>query len=502
MSLIQQLKIYCSIFVKTVTPYYFCLILYHQYTRMVHGMQLPISGVSTTTNTNSVGINNLRVSNDIRRPIPYVIPKWCEQYFTKPPKNGRLQLTNVPTPLYRINFYNDKNEKSTSSPPSSSSSLSSSISTSVGAILNELNSTLYIKRDDCISGIEMNGNKLRKLEFLLADAIANECDCIITIGGIQSNHCRTTACTSQMLGLQSHLILRKSLTLNSNQTTESSNNNSNQNDDIGLIGNLLYDRMVGSHIYTCTSGEYGRIGSKELVSRLGQYLQHKYNITPYEIPVGGSNGVGTWGYINGVDELLQQWNSLAIPLHHVVVACGSGGTTAGIALGIALASSNHSNNIENPVQPTLVHAIGVCDDEDYFYHHIASIANEMGFTLPSDDSTKSTEEYIRQHLIIHQGKGRGYAQSTKDELDFIIQFAKDTGIVLDPVYTGKALYNFFQLVQSHPEQYENQNILFWHTGGGLGLFDKCNDLLDTLATHSSCQPLDIYGKGVGVDISK
>jgi D-cysteine desulfhydrase len=124
----------------------------------------------------------------------------------------------------------------------------------------------------------------------------------------------------------------------------------------------------------------------------------------------------------------------------------------------------------------------------------------MGLVLPIDDCV-TTQEYIRRHLVIHQGKGRGYAQSTTEEYDFILQFGKDTGIVLDPVYTGKALYNFFRDLESNPQQYCNQNILFWHTGGALGLFDKSNDLTDSLRVHSPCQRLDVYGKGDGVDIS-
>jgi D-cysteine desulfhydrase len=144
----------------------------------------------------------------------------------------------------------------------------------------------------------------------------------------------------------------------------------------------------------------------------------------------------------------------------------------------------------------------VCDDEDYFYRHISTIADEMGFVVPDSSTATTTEEFIRQHLIVHQGKGRGYGQSTKEELDFILQFAQETGVVFDPVYTGKALYNFFLSLQGNPNQYKNHNILFWHTGGGLGLFDKCNDIVDPLSVHSPCHRLDVYGTGDGIDISR
>ena len=146
-----------------------------------------------------------------------------------------------------------------------------------------------------------------------------------------------------------------------------------------------------------------------------------------------------------------------------------------------------------------VHAIGVCDDEDYFYRFVATIADQMGMMLPS--SVDTMENYIRRHLVVHQGKGLGYALSTPDELEFVMQFARETGVVLDPVYSGKALYNFLRVLESDPESFRDQTILFWHTGGALGLFDKCDELLETLRTEAPCQRLDIYGKGAGMDIS-
>ena len=485
--------------------------------------------------------NNPFVHTTTTATVPYILPHWCQKYFTHPPKHGRFSLANLPTPLYRVSV-----PTSTTTTTNDSTNPTTS---SVGSILQKYNCTLYIKRDDCTHGIELGGNKIRKLEFLLAEAVALKHDAIITIGGIQSNHCRATACMTRMIGLQPHLILRQSSSSSSVNRSGTNAKNELEN-DVGLVGNLLFDRMVGSRIYTCTPGEYGRVGSTELLDRVTRYIQTEEHQNPYIIPVGGSNGVGTWGYINAVDELLTQWNDLVISkddeeddddseLHHIVVACGSGGTTAGIALGIALAhyhfhhephqhevNDNNSETTQNiwnrnpSSKPPIVHAIGVCDDADYFYKHIAKIADEMGFVVPHhkhdhfdpdrDSSTtlQTTEQYIRQHLVIHQGKGRGYGQSTKEELDFIIQFAQDTGIVLDPVYTGKALYNFFQYLQeqstleSSNEHHPRQNILFWHTGGGLGLFDKCNDMIDTLVQHAPCRTLDLYGNGNGIDIRK
>jgi D-cysteine desulfhydrase family pyridoxal phosphate-dependent enzyme len=363
---------------------------------------------------------------------------------------------------------------------------------SFSQVLADKHLSFYIKRDDMTGGVELGGNKIRKLEFLFAEALAQNHDSVVTIGGEQSNHCRATAAAARMVGLEPHLILR------SRQS----------GDDLGLVGNLLFDRMVGSTIYTCTPGEYGRVGSDELVARVCSHLQNSQGKRPYPIPVGGSNGLGSWGYIHAVDELMTQWRSLASTgdgsqpsLDHIVFACGSGGTAAGIALGIALAHDalgTGTGTGTTPARMPHVHAIGVCDDPDYFYSHVAGIADQMGLTLPSDTTT---EEFIRQHMTVHQGKGLGYAQATDEELDFCSEFAQETGVVLDPVYSGKALYNFMKLVEQDAS-FQGQNILFWHTGGALGLFDNCNELLPTLKRDRPCQRLDLYGKGSGIDISK
>jgi D-cysteine desulfhydrase len=237
------------------------------------------------------------------------------------------------------------------------------------------------------------------------------------------------------------------------------------------------------------------VGSTELLARVCGYLQEQSK-KPYAIPVGGSNSIGTWGYINAVDELLVQWESMekdGKALDAVVFACGSGGTAAGIVLGMALAYSAQNKQVPK------LYAVGVCDDPDYFYRYIASIANDMGLTTPNNEPT---EDYVRRHMTIFQGKGLGYAVNTQEELDLCVQFAQDTGIVLDSVYTGKALYNFVEHVKQDPESFRGANVLFWHTGGTLGLYDKSGDLTDKLAEVSPCQRLDVYGKGIGIDISK
>ena len=177
-------------------------------------------------------------------------------------------------------------------------------------------------------------------------------------------------------------------------------------------------------------------------------------------------------------------------LDHVVFATGSGGTATGIAVGLSLAYG--SLGVGHPAvlgkSAPQVHAVGVCDNPDYFYQTMSSIADEMGIKLPGD---KTTEKFIREIVTVHNGKGSGYAFSSDEELDFILRFAIDTGIALDPVYTGKALYHFFkEVLEGDPEAYRDKRILFWHTGGSIGLYEKGDDLLDRLSLASHVIRID------------
>ena len=194
---------------------------------------------------------------------PYEPPKWASKVLKNIPQHGRLHLANLPTPLHLIN---------------TKSSRRANKADGILSKLNELNTKLYIKRDDSTGGTELGGNKVRKLEFLLADALADKaCDSVVTIGGEQSNHCRATAAASRMVGLEPHLILR---------TRRADAIHNNENEDIGWVGNVLFDRMVGSTIYTCTPGEYGRLGSNELVDSVCDYLKsQKLNPTIQSIQV-------------------------------------------------------------------------------------------------------------------------------------------------------------------------------------------------------------------------
>ena len=411
----------------------------------------------------------LSLGHDPSSRFEYKPPSWAgKNVFTNPPPHGRLHLANLPTPLYKL--------KTTTTITTSQTDADHDDGPTTGSMLkrlqDELDMTIYVKRDDWSGGAETSGNKIRKLEFLLADALAKGKNSVVTIGGEQSNHCRATAAAARMVGLEPHLILR---TRKADAVVPQQSNG----DGLGYVGNVLFDRMVGSTIYTCTPGEYGRVGSEQLVDRVCRHIAERTNqeSDPYPIPVGGSNAIGTWGYINAVEETLMQWEAMEdsasqsrSSLDHIVFACGSGGTAAGIALGMALAHGALEGTRDGSSTVPTVHAIGVCDSPDYFYGYVAKIADEMGLQLPKTNDNKdlsTTESFVRRHMIAYHGKGLGYAVSTPEELQFITNVALETGIVLDPVYSGKALYHFCKEVLEggeEAEKFRGKRLLFWHTG--------------------------------------
>ncbi|KAF8014581.1 hypothetical protein BT93_H0414 [Corymbia citriodora subsp. variegata] len=303
---------------------------------------------------------------------------------------------------------------------------------------------VWLKRDD-LSGMQLSGNKVRKLEFLLADAVAQGADCIITIGGIQSNHCRATAVAAKYLNLNCHVILRTSKAL--------------VDKDPGLTGNLLVERLVGAHVQLISKEEYAKLGSVTLTELLKEKLL-KEGRKPYVIPVGGSNSLGTWGYIEAVREIEQQVHNAGarVKFDDIVVACGSGGTIAGLSLGSWLSAMK-----------TKVHAFSVCDDPDYFYDFVQVLLDGLQAGVLSRDI-----------VDIHNAKGLGYAMSTAEELKFVKEVATTTGVVLDPVYSGKAAYGMLRDMAENPTEWEGRRVLFVHTGGLLGLYDKVDQMASTV----------------------
>ncbi|PON96783.1 D-cysteine desulfhydrase [Trema orientale] len=340
---------------------------------------------------------------------PYSPPSWASRLSPIP--SHYFSLGHFPTPIHKWNLPNLPN-----------------------------NTEVWLKRDD-LSGMQLSGNKVRKLEFLLADAVAQGADCIITIGGIQSNHCRATAVAARYLNLDSYLILRTSKVL--------------VDQDPGLIGNLLVERLVGAHVELISKEEYAKIGSVALTNDLKEKLISEGR-RPYVIPVGGSNSLGTWGYIEAIREIEQQLQTgpAEAKFDDIVVACGSGGTIAGLSFGSWMSSLKAK-----------VHAFSVCDDPDYFYDFVQGLLDGLEAGVASRDIVN-----------IQNAKGLGYAINTSEELKFVKDIAAATGVVLDPVYSGKAAYGLLKDMTENPEKWEGRKVLFIHTGGLLGLYEKVEQM--------------------------
>jgi len=321
---------------------------------------------------------------------------------------------------------------------------------------------VWVKRDD-MTGMQLSGNKVRKLEFLLAEAKERGCDCVVTIGGIQSNHCRATAVAARYLGLPCHLILRMS--------------RAEVNSDPGLVGNLLLDRMVGATIHKVTKEEYMETGSPGLLDQMEAALRVAGS-KPFVVPVGGSNALGTWGYLQASEEIAAQGRQLVAStggstsadapcfFTDVAMACGSGGTAAGLALGLKLAGCH-----------ARVHAYGVCDTPSYFY----SFCDGLLDGLYEGGDHPRAEDLMR----VVQARGMGYALSTNDEIATAQEVAAATGVVLDPVYSGKAVNALLTEIRADPAAWSGRRVLFVHTGGLLGMYDKCDQLLPMLQANGA-----------------
>ena len=293
---------------------------------------------------------------------------------------------------------------------------------------------VYIKRDDQ-TGTEFSGNKIRKLEYSINEAINNECDTLITCGGIQSNHARATAAAGIKLGLKSVLVLR------SDEKPE-------------LEGNYLIDKIMGADVRIISSEDY-RERRQEIMENILKELEAKGR-KGYIIPEGASNGIGTFGYLACFNEILEQEKEHGIVFDTIVTAIGSGGTFAGLYLGNKLTNSGKK-----------IVGINVCDTAEYFKERVSEILKEVKTYIPDTEFEISKDDMC----IIDGYVGDGYAVSRTEELDFICDFAEAEGIVLDPVYTGKAMRGLYTEIKKRTFK-DSKNILFIHTGGLFGLFSK------------------------------
>lgn len=289
---------------------------------------------------------------------------------------------------------------------------------------------IYVKRDD-LTGIALSGNKVRKLEFSLAEAVRGKAATVITTGGIQSNHCRATATAAAQLGLKSHLVLRG-------------------NKPEYPQGNVLLDHVAGARIKWITPEEYRE--RDRIMAELAGALEENGEKC-YIIPEGASNEVGAWGYFAAAEEIAAQCRERGLHFDAIYHAIGSGGTTAGLALGLA------ASGLKTPVK-----SVSVGGDADYFMKKVGDIAKRLaeryGFTGPAAlENLEIVEGYI----------GPGYAIPYPEVIETIKHVARLEGLFLDPVYTGKAMYGMITEVKKG--RWKNSDkLLFIHTGGIFDLF--------------------------------
>jgi D-cysteine desulfhydrase len=299
----------------------------------------------------------------------------------------------------------------------------------------ELGVEVWVKRDD-LTGAELSGNKVRKLEFLLADAQDQGADVVITCGGEQSNHARATAMAAARLGLGCVLILRTDDPARPPPPT----------------GNILLDRLAGAELRWISRADWARraallAGEAEAQRRAGR--------RPYVIPEGGSNAMGAWGYLAGAAELAEDLAALPPRSTTIVYACGSGGTGAGLILGGKLAGL--------AARGVRIAGVNVCDDRAYFLDVIGRICADfvarwpVGVAVAADDI-----ELVDGHV------GLGYAKSRPEELATLRDLCRRDGVVLDPVYTGKAFHGVVTELARDRRRF-GERIVFLHTGGLFGL---------------------------------
>ena len=290
---------------------------------------------------------------------------------------------------------------------------------------------IYVKRDD-LTGSGLSGNKVRKLEYLLADAIEENADTLITCGGIQSNHARATAIAAVQNGMRSVLVLRGER-------------------EVPYDGNVFLDKLVGADIRLVTGEQYA-LRIEQIMEQVAGELREQGR-RPYIIPEGGSNPIGVWGYIRASGEIRDQLEQMNLQVDVIVCAVGSGGALAGLLLGGKLSDLG-----------ARMVGFNVCQTAQHFQGLIGRLVTE---TIEKYDlSVRIAPDEI---ILVDGYVGRGYALSRPEELELIRTVARGEGIFLDPVYTGKAIFGLADQIRQGRFR-KGERILFLHTGGIYGLF--------------------------------
>ncbi len=296
---------------------------------------------------------------------------------------------------------------------------------------------IYMKRDDLIS-LGMGGNKVRKLEFLVGDALEQGKDTLVTAGGIQSNHCRLTAASARRAGLHCHLVL--------NGTPPEIPN-----------GNLLLDNLFGADIHYCNREERDL-----MLNKVADELSENGK-KPYVIPVGGSNSTGSVGYVDAMFELDTQLKEMNFTPDAIVFATSSGGTQAGLTLGAKITGFKGQ-------------LLGISIDQvkigtTSFLPVLTEIVNATARRINSDILMTESDFSLDCNYL-----GAGYAVPGDLEFDTIRDLSRYEGILLGPVYTARAMGGLLDMIRKKVFG-KDQSVLFWHTGGTPELFAWAHDFI-------------------------
>ena len=296
----------------------------------------------------------------------------------------------------------------------------------------ELGLDLWIKRDDC-TGLAGGGNKTRKLEFLLGAAFEQGADTLVTQGAVQSNHVRQTAAAAAAHGLACEIILEE-------------RTGSKATDYVGN-GNVLLDRLFGATLRTVPGGT-------DMVAELDKTAAEvrARGGKPYVIPGGGSNPVGALGYVDCAREIVVQADEMDLEVHRIVTATGSAGTHAGLVAGLAVMGADI---------PVL--GIGVRAPKDRQEANVFKLAEETAALL-GQPGRVTREQVVADCDYV----GEGYGLIDQGVIDALTLAARLDGIVLDPVYSGKAMKGLIALARAG--QFRGETVVFLHTGGAQGLF--------------------------------
>lgn len=282
---------------------------------------------------------------------------------------------------------------------------------------------IYVKRDDH-TGLALGGNKARKLEYLLADAVAQGADVVLTEGGLQSNHARMTAAAACKLGMRAVLVLK------GKEIEE-------------YRGNLILDRILGAEIVLADPD--GPLTRREVLLQKAEELKAQ-GMKPYVIPTGGSVGLGAMGYIRCAQEIIEESRALGIEFDWVIHPIGSGGTQAGLLAGKRIFGGNFA-------------VFGIAADDEDFAPEIHKIAGEIGEILEFDFAIAPDEIHLNYDYF-----GPAYGIPSAESIEAMKLLARTEGIIVGPIYTGKALAGMIDLIRKGRFK-AGEKLLFVHTGG-------------------------------------